>query len=50
MKTDSRFTVVFEDGTLQSNLTFDEADKAMEKSEESGNHWTNVYVDSNKEN
>ena len=50
MKTDAKFTVVFEEGSFVSNLSFDEADKAMEESETTGNVWTNVYVNSTNEN
>ena len=43
MKTNRKFTIVFADGTQKSGLTFDEADKVMEQSENTDNEWTRAY-------
>ena len=45
MKSTSTFTVVFEDGSEQTGLTYDEADKAMEEGYENGNRWVRAYVE-----
>ena len=45
MKTESRFSVQFEDGTIKSGLTFEESDQVMKESEGTDNRWTRVYVD-----
>ena len=37
------YTIVFEDETELNGLTFEEVDKAMEKSLEDGNRWTRIY-------
>ena len=37
------YTIIFEDETELTGLSFEEADKAMEKSLEDGNRWIRVF-------
>ena len=43
------YTIIFEDETELTGLSFEEADQAMEKSLEDGNSWIRVFPDNQKE-
>ena len=37
------YTIIFEDETELTGLSFEETDEAMEKSLETGNRWTRIF-------